>query len=538
MGFITIEGENQIAAKQGAGQPLNIVNFVLANIAGLGVEPADRIEAMPIAGDIVDTLPVTMAGYVNTNQVVYSLTMDSSIGDYDFNWIGLVDDEGKLIAVTYTPLIQKRATAGAVPGNNLTRNFLIAYSGIQATAAIAVPAATWQIDFNARLHGIDERERLSNYDLYGHECFIGDGYLIVRQGATTTYDVLAGIGYVGGVRINNAATQQVVAAASTSLWLDVSLQGDISDMSPVVNFVIDAVVQNDYIDGNGIQHYLTKLSDIAGDGSVTDARAAGSSHEKKADPHPQYLTQDEVEVFPSITAIAEANALTIGVKGQSLNFRNVNLTNGEPSLVNFGDLSLIIPSGATIGTVDAIQSEVIIIVLNVAGIAKLAVVNLAGGVDLSERGLITTVAIDATADSANVVYSDAAYIDVPYRVMGSATSTQAVAGTWATAPILIQGMGGQVLAAMSSLGYGQTWQDLTASRSTNIYYYNTTGRPISVGVQINAAAGITLYGEVDGINVVGTQVGTASVKGIFFIVPVGSRYMVNSSTLFKWTELR
>jgi len=277
MGFITIEGENQIAAKQGGGLTLNIANFVLANIAGLGAEPADRIEAMPIAGDIVDMLPVTMAGYVNTNQVVYSLTMDSSIGDYDFNWIGLVDDEGKLIAVTYTPLIQKRATAGAVPGNNLTRNFLIAYSGIQATVAIAVPAATWQIDFNARLQGIDERERLANFDLYGHDGFIGDGYSIVRQGATTTYDVLAGVGYVGGIRINNAATQQVVAAALDSIWLDVSLEGDISDVSPVINFVIDAAVHNDYLDGNGVQHYLTKLSDIAADGSVTDTRVGDAA---------------------------------------------------------------------------------------------------------------------------------------------------------------------------------------------------------------------------------------------------------------------
>lgn len=294
MGFITISGENQIANKQGNSETLNITQFVLANIDGLDVnnEPVNRVEAMPAAGDIMDTLPVTKQGYVNTNQVVYSLVMDSSIGDYDFNWVGLIDDEGELIAVTYTPLIQKRKTAGSVPGNNLTRNFLIAFSGIQATTAIAVPAETWQIDFNARLHGIDERERLSNFDIYGHEGFLGDGWKVERVGTSSTYNVLPGVGYVGGIRIADTLTQQITATGPKSVWLDVSLQGDISDMSAVVDFVIDAVAHADYTDANGFKHYLTEISDIAANGSVTDTRVDGDGlgdHLDADDPHSQYL---------------------------------------------------------------------------------------------------------------------------------------------------------------------------------------------------------------------------------------------------------
>lgn len=276
MGFITIQGENQIAAKQGAGETLNITGFVLANIDGLGAEPVNRIASLPAPADIMDELNVTKFGYVNTNQVVYSLVMDSSIGDYDFNWVGLVDDEGVLIAVTHTPLIQKRATSGGVPGNNLTRNFLIAYSGIQATTAIDVPAETWQIDFNARLHGIDERERLSNFDIYGAASFMDTGWQVVRDGATTTYNVLPGIGYVGGIRIASAVAQPVtVASGPNSIWVDVSLQGDISDMSPVVDFVVSNVAQADYTDPNGFKHYLTKLCSVASGGAVTDERDGG-----------------------------------------------------------------------------------------------------------------------------------------------------------------------------------------------------------------------------------------------------------------------
>ena len=322
MGFITISGENQIANKQGNSETLNITHFVLANIDGLDVnnEPVNRVEAMPAAGDIMDTLPVTKQGYVNTNQVVYSLVMDSAIGDYDFNWVGLIDDEGVLVAVTYTPLIQKRKTAGAVPGNNLTRNFLIAFSGIQATTAIAVPAETWQIDFNARLHGIDERERLSNYDIYGHEGFLGDGWKLERVGTSSTYNVLPGVGYVGGIRIAETLTQQVTATGPKSVWLDVSLQGDISDVTAVVDFVIDAVSHNDYTDGNGFKHYLTKISDIAANGDVTDVRVDGdglTDHLAADDPHTQYLLKEDVVT----QAVAETGTNTTAKAWTALRVR-------------------------------------------------------------------------------------------------------------------------------------------------------------------------------------------------------------------------
>ncbi|WP_296592626.1 phage tail protein [Methylophaga sp.] len=312
MGFITIQGENQIAAKQGAGETLNITGFVLANIDGLGIEPVNRVASLPAPADIMDELNVTKFGYVNTNQVVYSLVMDSSIGDYDFNWVGLVDDEGVLIAVTHTPLIQKRATSGGVPGNNLTRNFLIAYSGIQATTAIAVPAETWQIDFNARLHGIDERERLSNFDIYGDSSFLGDGFKIVREGSTTTYNSLAGIGYVGGIRIASAVAQPItVASGPNSIWVDVSLQGDISDMSAVVDFVVSNVAQPNYTDPNGFRHYLAKLGSISAGGVVTDTRESNddlADHLSAADPHPQYLLKTNT---PSLAEAQAGTATTV-----------------------------------------------------------------------------------------------------------------------------------------------------------------------------------------------------------------------------------
>jgi hypothetical protein len=270
MAFITIAGQNQIAKKQGDNVTLNIASFVLANVPDLGSEPATRIENIPNE-HVVDQLVVTKSGYVNTNQVVYSLVMGSDIGNYSFNWVGLVDDEGVLIAVTYIPLTPKTKNDGGVPGNTITRNFLLAYTGIQQTTAINVPAETWQIDFSARLSGIDERERLANLDIYGHEGFLGDGWKVT--GSAGTYSVAAGIGYVGGIRAKNTAPQEITTATfPNEIWLNVSLQGDISDMTAVSEFVIDTGPFADYVDENGIEHYLTKIADIDAAGVVVEAR--------------------------------------------------------------------------------------------------------------------------------------------------------------------------------------------------------------------------------------------------------------------------
>lgn len=314
MAFITIEGENKIALQQGNSQLLNITHFVLANIDGLGAEPADRIETLPDPADIVDTRPFTKAGYVNTNQVVYSLTLDSTVGDYTFNWIGLKDADDVLIAVVYlADPITKTATAGGIEGNNLVRNFLLAFSGAQATTAINAPAETWQIDFTTRLLQIDERERLSNFDIYGHDAFFSGGFDVTLN-AGTVFDVSAGVGYVGGIRCEFTSTQQIdVGALPNAIWIDASLQGDITGREADVQLVASSSPLSDYQDSNGINHYVAKLCDLSGGGLVTDTKNTTylvEDHEGKADPHTQYLKkanvvpQSEAEAGTATTARA------------------------------------------------------------------------------------------------------------------------------------------------------------------------------------------------------------------------------------------
>lgn len=242
----------------------------------------------------------------------------------------------------------------------------------------------------------------------------------------------------------------------------------------------------------------------------------------------------------SVSASVAASALTVGAAADSLDFRSATLTDGVPASLSFGNLSLVVPSTATLGTVSGIQSEIYLLVINNDGVPKIAVVNSSGGVDLSERGVITTVAIDATADSANVIYSDAVYTNVAYRVYGSITSTQAVAGTWATAPSLIQGMGGNALTTMSSLGYGQTRIEQKASRTSGVTYYNTGSKPKHLNISLFQALSANLSVTIGGVVECALVNGSATVTSLNYsgVVQPGESYIPTwAGTLDKFVEL-
>lgn len=254
----------------------------------------------------------------------------------------------------------------------------------------------------------------------------------------------------------------------------------------------------------------------------------------------------EVRQIQPINASVSGNALTISASALALEFRSTTLTSGAVSFVKGTPANLVISSGSTLGTINATQSRIVVLALNNAGTIELAAVNIAGGNDLSETGLISTTAEGGVgaADSASVIYSTTARTNVAYRVIGYIESTQATAGTWATAPSTIQGRGGQALAAMSSLGYGQTWQNVAGSRAVATTYYNTTGKPISVGVTAQSATANT-YSNLTINGVIVCQTSQASgVSGgpLFGVVPVGGSYSVNiaggSPLTPTWAELR
>ena len=249
-------------------------------------------------------------------------------------------------------------------------------------------------------------------------------------------------------------------------------------------------------------------------------------------------------IYP-VSASVAASAMTVTLNACSLAFRSTTLGSGTTSTATVtSPISVTIPSTATLGTVNATQSQIVVLAINNAGTVELAVVNIAGGSNLDETTLITTTTIAAGSNSASTAYSTTGRTSVAFRVVGVIISTQATAGTWITAPSTIQGTGGQALTSMQSLGYGQTWTDVSGSRASGTTYYNTTSRPIAVEVRILVSSGSPGYTVVKGgvssaVNLPGLSVSFNPI--CTFICPVGASYSLTlnaGSTVAAWLELR
>ncbi|ABC33406.1 conserved hypothetical protein [Hahella chejuensis KCTC 2396] len=305
-------GRDLIAQKQAAGQPLIINQFILADLDGLDPsQPVNPNEATPAASAIVWRGPVTKSGYVSPDQVVYSLLLGVNVGDFYYNWVGLQAEDGTLVAAAYTERQPKRKTQGVNLGNTITRNFMIAFTDAQAVTQITVNAQTWQIDFTARLDGIDERERLSNLDIYGAQAFLGDGFLLRKESGQ--YTLKAGQGYVGGVRVAQDTDQAInPGSLPKNVWLDVSLQGNATDVAPVIKVVCSNADQASFVDGANRLHHLVKVASIAGDGAVTDHR------NRLGDPKPLYqLFLKVADVADNLTTSASDKPLS-AAQGKAL----------------------------------------------------------------------------------------------------------------------------------------------------------------------------------------------------------------------------
>lgn len=107
---------------------------------------------------------------------------------------------------------------------------------------------------------------------------------------------------------------------------------------------------------------------------------------------------------------------------------------------------------------------------------------------------------------------------------------------------------GSLLTGVPSIGVGQTWQDVSASRVADTGYQNTSGKPIQVSVLVNTFNNSirNLFASPDNASWVSVSrlgnVNSGSVRGaLAAIIPHGWFYYVSSSangSIEGWRELR
>ncbi|EDR4307448.1 phage tail protein [Salmonella enterica] len=325
----------QWKAQQGAtGEPVLLDEFVFANVPGLEPDrPVDRNETLPPAEQIVHRQAVSRKGVVNDNAVVHSVVLGADVGDFSFNWIGLINKaSGTLAMIVHAPLQQKLKTAEGQQGNVLTRSFLMEYNGAQAETGINTPAETWQIDFTARMAGMDERQRLENIDIFGAAAFFGDGYLVGKSG--NQFYVTKGTGYVAGLRTTLSENLNItVTTRPVKVWLDVCWTGTLTSVWGVQSRITVADSLADYVQ-NGVQHYVFAVAGIDENGNITDLRPKGTLNEQQASDalkkheqsrnHPDASTREKGFVQLSNDTNSESESLAATPKAVKAAMDNAN----------------------------------------------------------------------------------------------------------------------------------------------------------------------------------------------------------------------
>ena len=270
--LITPQFERYVAEQTIARGTVQFDEFIFANIPGLNENNLAQYLTMPTSAQIVHRQTVSQSGVINENAVVYSVTIGTEVGDFDFNFIGLINRSKNLLAVAVqTDTVKKIRNKNAVQGNSITRNILLEFSGAKALTGINVNANTWQIDFTVRLHGLDEKIRLTNRDLYGRAVFFDDSFLVKRK-TGNQFTIQPGTAYVEGVRMDLGAEHHLTAnSLPCSIYVDVVHHCTVTgEYQTEIKYLTQS--KADYVDTANRQHYVQILADIDSQGNVIDRR--------------------------------------------------------------------------------------------------------------------------------------------------------------------------------------------------------------------------------------------------------------------------
>lgn len=174
-----------------------------------------------------------------------------------------------------------------------------------------------------------------------------------------------------------------------------------------------------------------------------------------------------------VTNSVAANALTINLRGGAggtigstnrvdANFRSTTATNGTYSRSGLsGNISIVVPSGATLGQSNGVAAYINLYLINNAGAPELAV----SGENFNPgNGIVSTTAIDSASDSNSVLYSTTARSGVACRYLGRLLNTQPTAGTWTSAGT-----------SLDLDGVTQAIQDVIVANKTIPNFSSTTG---------------------------------------------------------------
>ncbi|EOB2030065.1 TPA: phage tail protein [Vibrio cholerae] len=300
---IPLQFEKYLQNQISVGKAPDMNEMIFAYIPNLDPsQPIDRNQGLPAVSTWVHQQNIDQVGKLGDNALVYSVVIPGSVAAFTFNAIYLRDKN----VPNSCGMVVHKATETKEAGMASTKSLMQKYTGAAQIAGITVDAQTWQIDYQARLLGIEEDMRLANLDNYGHTAFI-QGFDVTQQADPAKYKVAPGVVYVGGLRaeLKNEVIQ-TISAKPTGLYIDVVRMGTVlSKWQNIVTVRASATPLTDYVDQNQQQHYVARLAGIDANGSITDWRVKTDNADQEWSPFINYSIGHEV-VHNGLRYIARA----------------------------------------------------------------------------------------------------------------------------------------------------------------------------------------------------------------------------------------
>ncbi|EGD9966481.1 phage tail protein [Shigella sonnei] len=342
---ITSAFERLKAQEAAGGNRIIIDQFVFANIPDLNIaDTPSENEPLPPDAQIVHRQNVDRNGMVNENTVAYSVTLPESTGDFTFNWLGLVSSTtNTLCMVVYLHPQKKTKTADGKQGNTLIYSEIMEYAGASAATGITTPVSTWQIDFTARLHGMDEATRKAALDIYGPGLFFNNAFKLTAQ-ATGQATFAPGIAYLRGLRVelDEQGTLTYATGISQTVYVDAALTGTLTGENKAI-FSLTSQKTADYTDSSGFAHYVEPIATISDSGEITDIRKTRKPLNDRLDG--EYLTRNG-----NLKEIADK-----GEQAQSDARKHMGL--GDSATLNVGTAQDTVAAGDDIRITGALQKN-------------------------------------------------------------------------------------------------------------------------------------------------------------------------------------
>ncbi|AGQ92425.1 hypothetical protein M634_13055 [Vibrio parahaemolyticus O1:Kuk str. FDA_R31] len=296
--ILTAAGKALLAQLNAEEKPLIIDKMIFGNVPNRPEFPQPD-DVVP-TDHVVHQEGVEQRGRLSADSVIYSTTLTSDVGPFEFNWTGAYCSEyGVLVTIDHHALTPKSADEPGVAGNTLVRSVVLEYKDIAEITNITVDASSWQYNATPRMKKMDDDVAQAIIDQNGKDWFIEDGLLVTPQ--ASAFNIKAGAGYVSGNRVMLEFDRNVQVPNKPSfIYVDAHREGTpTGEQVTLFDFVITADDKDDYTDANGVKHFVCKIAQVLVDGSVSDLRPEGVSASR--------VYVDQV----SSASVSEANGITI-----------------------------------------------------------------------------------------------------------------------------------------------------------------------------------------------------------------------------------